>query len=75
MTSDCTTVRLGECLRLAKSNIKGANTRTDWLAFILYGDPHVLPAELFPTLAQAETDRDPEALFSGQPADPQSTGS
>jgi CHAT domain-containing protein len=66
---------LGECLGRAKSNIKGANTRTDWLAFILYGDPHVQPGELFPALRQQEEERDPESVSSGQPTDPQSTGS
>lgn len=47
---------LGECLRRAKVASKGNNRdRKDWLAFILYGDPHAHPGELFPILNQADS--------------------
>jgi CHAT domain-containing protein len=44
---------LGECLRLAKWDLKQQEEREkklNWLAFILYGDPTVKPARLFPAL-------------------------
>lgn len=44
---------LGECLRQAKVESKVNRNRKDWLAFILYGDPHALPGELFPILKKA----------------------
>ena len=56
---------LGECLRRAKSTIKDNRNRTDWLAFILYGDPHVLPSELFPSLGKAAASSQ-ESEVSGQ---------
>jgi hypothetical protein len=44
---------MGECLRLARWALKQQEERlglVNWLAFILYGDPHTLPGELFPAL-------------------------
>lgn len=41
---------LGECLRRAKISISQKEYRTDRLAFILYGDPRLLPGDLFPVL-------------------------
>jgi hypothetical protein len=46
---------LGECLRCAKQARKEDGQAEDlinWLSFILYGDPHVMPGELFPALKQ-----------------------
>ena len=42
---------LGECLRRARQSLKLEQERynkIDWLAFILYGDPRLMPVELFP---------------------------
>jgi hypothetical protein len=47
------TCDLGECLRRAKSAQKqrsGFRDRIMWLSFILYGDPHIAPGDLFPIL-------------------------
>jgi O-acetyl-ADP-ribose deacetylase (regulator of RNase III) len=44
---------LGECLRRARQALKERSRQTratDWLAFILYGDPRLYPADLFPAL-------------------------
>jgi CHAT domain-containing protein len=41
---------LGEALRLAKMASKAVRDRINWLAFILYGDPHAEPGHLFPAL-------------------------
>jgi CHAT domain-containing protein len=41
---------LGECLRQAKWARKHGGDRINWQAFILYGDPHTKPGELFPAL-------------------------
>lgn len=46
---------LGRCLQQAKMGIPGNQYRTDRLAFILYGDPHTGPGDLFPALSE-ETD-------------------
>ena len=57
---------LGECLRQAKEASRDYEKRdlvsasefykeaVDWLAFILYGDPHTLPGDLFPAMRQKE---------------------
>jgi CHAT domain-containing protein len=45
---------LGRCLQQAKIGIPGNRYRTDRLAFILYGDPHTEPADLFPALAKED---------------------
>jgi hypothetical protein len=45
---------LGKCLQQAKVAIRGNTYRTDRLAFILYGDPHASPADLFPALSRQE---------------------
>ena len=45
---------LGECMRLAKWAGKKDEQYKDsinWLSFILYGDPHLKPGELFPAMA------------------------
>jgi hypothetical protein len=45
---------LGECLRRAKWACKQSaawNERIHYLAYILYGDPHVMPGDLFPKMA------------------------
>ena len=42
---------IGECLRQAKWANKRRRDRINWLAFILYGDPHLDPGDLFPILA------------------------
>lgn len=42
---------IGECLRKARQSLKFEQERAgalDWLAFILYGDPHRQPADLYP---------------------------
>jgi O-acetyl-ADP-ribose deacetylase (regulator of RNase III) len=41
---------LGECVRRAKWELKQVpdKSHNDWLAFILYGDPHIYPHDLFP---------------------------
>ncbi len=42
---------LGECLRCAKWFLKQTEENEDqinWLSFILYGDPHLMPSNLFP---------------------------
>jgi CHAT domain-containing protein len=44
---------LGECLRRAKWALKQQEERNDqinWLSFILYGDPHLHPSDLFPLM-------------------------
>ena len=44
---------LGECLRRAKQARKEdgqSADRINWLSFILYGDPHLTPGDLFPAL-------------------------
>ncbi len=44
---------LGECLRRAKWALKQQEERNDqinWLSFILYGDPHLRPSDLFPLM-------------------------
>jgi O-acetyl-ADP-ribose deacetylase (regulator of RNase III) len=44
---------LGECLRLARWALKQQEERqglVNWLAYILYCDPHTLPVDLFPAL-------------------------
>jgi O-acetyl-ADP-ribose deacetylase (regulator of RNase III) len=44
---------LGECLRQAKWALKQQEERNDqinWLSFILYGDPHLRPSDLFPLM-------------------------
>jgi hypothetical protein len=41
---------LGECLRRAKWGRKQAEDRINWLAYILYGDPHLAPRDLFPAM-------------------------
>jgi hypothetical protein len=51
---------LGESLRQAKWACKGHEKRNrpgecvpvDWLAFVLYGDPHLMPGDLFPALRE-----------------------
>ena len=45
---------LGKCMRLAKTAIRGNETRLDRLSFILYGDPHLTPGELFPALKSSQ---------------------
>ena len=39
---------LGESMRRAKMEAKAGRDRINWLAFTLFGDPGVTPAELFP---------------------------
>jgi O-acetyl-ADP-ribose deacetylase (regulator of RNase III) len=41
---------LGECVRRAKWALKQVQReqQNDWLAFILFGDPHIFPHDLFP---------------------------
>jgi hypothetical protein len=44
---------LGECMRRAKWAGKWDEQHEDrinWLSFILYGDPHLMPGELFPVM-------------------------
>jgi O-acetyl-ADP-ribose deacetylase (regulator of RNase III) len=44
---------LGECLRQAKWALKQQeerNNQINWLSFILYGDPHLRPSDLFPLM-------------------------
>ncbi len=41
---------LGACLRSAKTVSKQRGDRINWPAFILYGDPHVEPGDLFPAM-------------------------
>jgi O-acetyl-ADP-ribose deacetylase (regulator of RNase III) len=41
---------LGECLRRAKWACKQQGDRINWPAFILYGEPHTEPGDLFPAL-------------------------
>jgi O-acetyl-ADP-ribose deacetylase (regulator of RNase III) len=44
-------VSLGECLRRARQSLKLEQERRekiDWLAFVLYGDPRLMPVDLFP---------------------------
>ncbi len=44
-------VSIGECLRRARQSLKLEQERRDqidWLAFILYGDPRLLPGEFYP---------------------------
>jgi len=44
---------LGECMRLAKWAGKQDEQHADrinWLSFILYGDPHLTPGDLFPAM-------------------------
>ena len=44
---------LGECLRRAKwarKQREEAEGQINWLAFILYGDPHLAPGDLFPAM-------------------------
>jgi hypothetical protein len=44
---------LGECMRLAKWALKKSGARRErihWLAYVLYGDPHTTPGDLFPAL-------------------------
>ncbi|MBM4430937.1 MAG: CHAT domain-containing protein, partial [Chloroflexi bacterium] len=51
----CGTHNLGECLRRAKWARKQDEERQDdinWLSFILYGDPHLMPGELFPVMCK-----------------------
>ncbi len=43
---------LGECLRRAKWTCKQRGDRSNWPAFILYGDPHIEPGDLFPILGR-----------------------
>lgn len=43
---------LGECLRRAKMACKERGDLVNWLAFILYGDPHIAPADLLPALRE-----------------------
>ena len=48
---------LGECLRRAKWACKqtsGWQDRSNWLAFVLYGDPHTRPGDLFPAMSPEE---------------------
>ena len=48
---------LGECLRRAKWARKQQEEREgliNWLAFILYGNPHTMPGDLFPALRRQE---------------------
>ncbi len=48
---------LGECLRLAKWSRKqqeGATGEINWLSFILYGDPHLAPCDLFPIMRERQ---------------------
>jgi O-acetyl-ADP-ribose deacetylase (regulator of RNase III) len=48
---------LGECLRRAKWARKQQEEREgqiNWLAFILYGDPHIEPGDLFPAMRRQE---------------------
>ena len=43
---------IGECLRRARQSLKTEQERlgqTDWLAFVLYGDPNLTPLEIFPS--------------------------
>jgi O-acetyl-ADP-ribose deacetylase (regulator of RNase III) len=50
--ADC---ELGECLRRAKWACKRAFATRDpvhWLPFVLYGDPHTRPGDLFPAMGQ-----------------------
>jgi hypothetical protein len=49
---------LGECMRRAKWALKSSGQRRDriiWLAFMLYGDPHIDPGDLFPTLRRQQS--------------------
>jgi hypothetical protein len=50
---------LGECLRRAKWALKPEqrDKQNDWLAFMLYGDPHVYPHDLFPLFNMQDTRR------------------
>ncbi len=45
---------LGVCLQQGKRAIRGSSVRTDRLAFIMYGDPHARPGELFPAMRPEE---------------------
>jgi hypothetical protein len=48
---------LGECVRRAKWACKQRGRwqeRIHWLAFVLYGDPHIRPGDLFPALRKQE---------------------
>jgi CHAT domain-containing protein len=45
---------LGECLRRAKWASKQRGDRINWPAFILHGDPHTEPGDLFPALHKQE---------------------
>jgi CHAT domain-containing protein len=42
---------LGECLRRAKWDRKQARDPINWLAYILYGDPHLEPGDLFSAMS------------------------
>jgi len=41
---------LGECLREAKMALKQKKDAVNWPAFVLYGDPHSTPGDLFPAM-------------------------
>lgn len=46
-------ITIGECLRRARWQRKQEETpegRINWLAFVLYGDPHLTPGELLPAM-------------------------
>lgn len=48
---------LGECLRRAKwagKQDEQHSGRINWLSFVLYGDPHLTPGDLFPALRNGE---------------------
>lgn len=52
LTGECT---LAECLRQAKWSRKRQEDVTgevNWLAFVLYGDPHLMAQELFPIMQE-----------------------
>ncbi len=47
---------LGECLRRAKWASKRGGRwrdRIHWLAYVLYGDPHTKPGDLYPVMGRA----------------------
>jgi len=51
---------LGECLRLAKwarKQEEEGDGLIDWLAFVLYGDPHIEPGDLFPIMRTPDEGR------------------
>jgi len=45
---------LGECLRRAKWACKQRGDGINWVSFILYGDPHTGPGDLFPVLDEQD---------------------